>query len=99
MSDTNGVMVDTQLTTVCLMITVCTDIVISCFDLCAETAGQFSSVDSWVVSVDELLRETNIFAGCSLYVISSSCRISESNTLPTVVLAQGVRDFDFVQNI
>ena len=63
MSDANGVMVDTQLTTVCLMITACTDIVISGFDLCAETAGQFSSVNSCVVSVNELLRETNIFAG------------------------------------
>ena len=34
-----------------------------------------------------------------MYVISISYRISESNTLPTVVLAQGVRDFDFVQKI
>ena len=62
MSDANGVIVDTQLTTVCLMVTVCTDIVISGFDLCAETAGHFSSVNSWVVSVNELMREINIFA-------------------------------------
>ena len=35
----------------------------------------------------------------SMYVISISYRISESDTLTTLVLAQPVRDFDFLQDI
>ena len=35
----------------------------------------------------------------SLYAISIFYRISESDTLPTVVLAQFVRYFDFLENI
>ena len=101
------------------MITVCTHIVISSFDLYAETAEQFSRINSWVISVGDTLGEANIFAGSErtwsqspeypsltlllswlrVYVISISYRISESDTLTTVVLAQDVCDFNFLQNI
>ena len=109
------------MTKACLMITVCTHIVISSFDLYAETTEQFSRINSWVISVGDTLGEANIFAGsvCTwlrspdylsltvsprlswlrVYVISISYRIFESDTLTAVVLAQGVRDFDFLQNI
>ena len=42
------------------MLTACTHIVILGFDLYAETAGQFYSINSYVVSVGDILGEANI---------------------------------------
>lgn len=61
--DIYTVIVIAQLTTACLMIIACTHVVISGFDFSAETTEQFSSVNSCVVLVDDILRETNIFFG------------------------------------
>ena len=59
MSEQNAFVLDLQLTTVCLMITVCMHIMILGLLSHAETAEQISRINLCVVSVDNILRETD----------------------------------------